>query len=180
MKPKSKTVAQQQKYADFVEQAKFAFVIDALQKGQSPLSVMFSADRAVADEIEDAANLTVRLMRCDMGIAMRGFVGEGANLVFKQTGKQYGAKFLSSVADYLIDSYPLHFDNLGHVLRIRWLAELTQAISNRDYDKLAQRYAKHFQINADDPTAHYDPGPHPHALRDKIVAILDERRQASK
>lgn len=180
MKPKTKTVAQQQKYADFIEEAKFAFVIDAFGKGQSKLAVMFAPDCAVADEMEDAANLTIRLMRCDMGIAMRGFVGEASNLLFKQKGKQYGSKFLLSAAEYLIDNYPLHFDNLGHVLRLRWLAQLMQAIINRDCEALAGRYAKHFQINPEDPTAPHEPGSHPHALRDKIVAVLADRRKAAK
>lgn len=179
MKQKPKTTAQQQKYADFIEEAKFAFVVDAFGKGQSPLAVMFAPDCAVADEMEDAANLTIRLMRCDMGIAMRGFVGEASHLLFKQKGKQYGSKFLLSAAEYLIDNYPLHFDNLGHVLRLRWMAELLQAITNRDYDALAGRYAKHFKINPEDPTAPYDPGQHPHVLRDKIVSVLADRRKVA-
>ena len=176
---KTKSKAQLQRYADFVEEAKFAFVIDALAKRELPTAVMLAPDRAMADELEDAGNLTVRLMRCDLGIAMRGFVAEGADLLFKQKGKTYGYRFLQSAADYLVDHFLLHFDNLGHVLRLRWMADLLQAISVRDYDSLARRFAKAFQIDPENPTAPYDPGPHPHVLRDKVVSALVERQRAA-
>jgi hypothetical protein len=175
---KSKSKAQLQRYADFVEEAKFAFVMDALATNELPSSIIFAPDHALADELTQVGNLTVRLMRCDLGTAMRSFVAEGAELLFQQKGKNYGYRFLQSAADYLIDNFLQHFENLDHVLRLRWLAGLMQAIANRDCEALARNYAPVFQVDPNDPTAPYDPGRHPHALRDKIVAVLADRRKA--
>lgn len=178
MKPKSK--AQLQRYADFVEEAKFAFVVDALAKQELPTNIFFAPDHVLAAELMQVANLTTSLMRCDLGTAMRSFVAEGADLLFKQKGKSYGYRFLQSAADYLIDNFLLHFDNLNHALRLRWMAELMQAIANRDCERLARNYAGVFQINPNDPTAPYDNGGHPDALRRKIVSVLSHRQAATK
>lgn len=168
-------------YAAYIEELKFAFVHEALVQGKPRNMAALGGGIALLEAFEHEARFVVKMMQSDVGVACRDFVAEGETLIRQYRKKQRRATFIQGTSDYLEKNFTKHFDDLDHIIKLRWFASLMIAIENRDYDRLKNEFASHFDIDPENPTAPYQaPAGQPTALREKIVLALVEQKAGSR